>query len=77
MARIKILWPLQIAHICQAPDRKVCIRPSARVLSHRPRCQQELSFVVTLKAYCVSGNAFQVLQVLGQAVPGIRHHYEN
>jgi hypothetical protein len=52
-------------------------RPSARVLARWPRYQQGLSFVVTLKAYCASGSAFHVLHVLGQAVPGISHHYEN
>ena len=38
---------------------------------------EELSFVMTLNAYRPNGNAFSVLQVLGQAVPDIRHHYQN
>jgi hypothetical protein len=32
---------------------------------------------MTLNAYRPNGNAFSVLQVLGQAVPDIRHHYQN
>jgi hypothetical protein len=50
---------------------------SSRILARWRRCQQELPLVVTLDAYCPNGNAFEVLQVLGLAMPSTGHHHQD